>query len=323
MNVVGREQPALRVLPAHQRLDRDDRARRAGRRPAGSAPRNSSRVQRAAQRRPRSCSRADRPRAHARVEDLDARAPAPPWRGTSPRRRRAAAPRGRARVGAGVHQRDADADAPSTCVVAAGAERRGERRGQALGDRARHRLVGDVLAQHHELVAAEARRRCRPGAPRRAGGRRRWRRTSSPARWPRLSLTFLKWSRSRKSSAMRPPLRIHARDRLGEAVEHQRPVGQLGQRVVQPAVADLLLAGEAVQRVAEDVGHRLQERDVVGRERAGPRGVGGEHRVRAAVALDDDADAADRAEVADEARPGRSAARGARRRRSPARGGSA
>ena len=64
--------------------------------------------------------------------------------------------------------------------------------------------------------------------------------SSSPAWCPRVSLTSLKSSRSRKSDGQRdrspPALRQH----LPEPVEDQGAVGEPGQRVVQCLVAQLV-----------------------------------------------------------------------------------
>ena len=78
---------------------------------------------------------------------------------------------------------------------------------RARRPRARRPRRSRSLAQHDELVAAEAGDGVAGRARRRAGARRRRRSSSSPAAWPRLSLTTLKWSRSRNSTARRVPWR--------------------------------------------------------------------------------------------------------------------
>ena len=76
------------------------------------------------------------------------------------------------------------------------------------------------------------------------------RRTSSPAAWPRLSLIVLKSSRSRKMTAMPLLLATVARDGVAHALDEQRAVGQVGDRVVEGLVGELLLEGLALADVA-------------------------------------------------------------------------
>ena len=94
--------------------------------------------------------------------------------------------------------------------------------------------------------------RCRPGAG--PAARRSLMATSrrSPRLWPRLSLTTLKWSRSRKSTATRRWWR-RARARAPvEAVDQQRAVGQAGERVVGGLVGQAVLEGLALAQVVHD-----------------------------------------------------------------------
>ena len=76
------------------------------------------------------------------------------------------------------------------------------------------------------------------------------RRTSSPAAWPRLSLIVLKSSRSRKMTAMPLLLAAVARDGVAHALDEQRAVGEVGDRVVEGLVGELLLEGLALADVA-------------------------------------------------------------------------
>ena len=127
-----------------------------------------------------------------------------PWPGTSRRRRRAAArrpcrarrPRTRCRG-----CRSARRVRPATSSGSASASRIRS----ATVDRLA--LVGEVVDEHRELVAAQPRRGVagcgcsRPGAARPPAAR------ASPSAWPSVSLTFLKSSRSRKMTASGAPLR--------------------------------------------------------------------------------------------------------------------
>ena len=78
--------------------------------------------------------------------------------------------------------------------------------------------------------------------------------SSSPALWPRLSLTNLKWSRSMNTTAIgaHVALREH---RLAQAVVQQVAVGQPGERVVVGLVLELHLVALALDRVL----HRAQQ----------------------------------------------------------------
>ena len=69
--------------------------------------------------------------------------------------------------------------------------------------------------------------------------------------WPRLSLTCLKSSRSRKSTDERLGGPVPAAQRVGQPVAEQLPVGQPGERVVERLVAQLLLERVPVGDVAD------------------------------------------------------------------------
>ena len=79
--------------------------------------------------------------------------------------------------------------------------------------------------------------------------------SSSPAWWPRVSLTSLKWSRSTSTSAPRSPVRPRASDSSADAPE-QLAVGQPGQRVVQGLV--LVVGGVPAQRPGGPPGDQRQ-----------------------------------------------------------------
>ena len=73
----------------------------------------------------------------------------------------------------------------------------------------------------------------------------------SPAAWPRLSLTSLKSSRSRKSTARRGLGPGRPVEGVLETVPEQGPVGQPAQRVVEGLVLELLLQALALAHVPE------------------------------------------------------------------------
>ena len=94
--------------------------------------------------------------------------------------------------------------APTSTGTPAIVEGRLDRLEQPLGDRLREADVGDVHEQDAELVAAEARGEVGRAEAVADPRRRPSTSSSSPAAWPRLSLTVLKSSRSRKSAATDP-----------------------------------------------------------------------------------------------------------------------
>ena len=147
-------------------------------------------------------------------------------------------------------ERDADAGADETSRPCDrnGSLQRGE---DALGD------VGTLVVVGRGPRAARRTRR-RPAAPRcrRRGGTRASRSatatsSSSPAAWPRLSLTVLKSSRSRNSTASwrrggpRAPRACSTRSR------NSAWFGEPGQRVVERLVGELALEPLALGDVAE------------------------------------------------------------------------
>ena len=126
--------------------------------------------------------------------------------------------------------------------------------------------------------------------------------SSSPAAWPQLSLTFLKWSRSRKRTACDRLAGALTRERLGDAVGEEHAVRQAGERVVVRLMAELLLQ---LRHLRE----RLLEPAVLEQH----AGVAGERLEQLEVGLGERAHVAD--PVADEQKPEtRAPRRGARRR---------
>ena len=87
-----------------------------------------------------------------------------------------------------------------------------------------------------------------------------------------------------------------ARELRAHALHEQRPVGKVGEGVVQDPVSQRLVGGVALERVGEDVGGGLDEGDVLGREAAGlgsvhvehPEGTPDRHRVTPARVADHD-----------------------------------
>ena len=110
-------------------------------------------------------------------------------------------------VGGGVPVDDGDADARRDEDLLAARARTGTRARSRMRSAASAAVLGavDVLEQDGELVAAEAGRGVAGADAARPAARRPRRSRSSPAAWPRLSLTVLKSSRSMKRTAS--PLR--------------------------------------------------------------------------------------------------------------------
>ena len=115
-------------------------------------------------------------------------------------------------------------------------------------------------------------RPCRPGAARAEPTGDHRTRSSSPAPWPSESLTTLKRSRSRKSTATRrPAARRVAQRRSRRSMNSARfgsPVSGSCRRLAQ----HLVLRAAALDRVGQHVRGGLQEGDLVGCERRGTLG---------------------------------------------------
>ena len=89
-------------------------------------------------------------------------------------------------------------------------------------------------------------------------------------RWPSVSLTFLKRSRSMNSTPTRRPLRLRLRDRLRQPLVQQQPVGQArSARRASPGTAAALPPGCATTRPARTTGSTRSGR----RRRAAPSGT--------------------------------------------------
>ena len=190
-----------------------------------------------------------------------------PWRGTWLRRRRARARRAGVRGGA---DRDADARGHRELVVS---DHRGlaERGGDPLGDVDGVLLAGDVLAQHDELVAAEARDGLARPADRVAAaqhlrepvGQRHQQLVADLVPEAVVDQLEVVDVHEQNGHLRRPPLR--PLEGAGEPVEQEPAIGQAGELVVQRLVSEPLL-GLAPPRVLADLvadrGERAQQRVV-------------------------------------------------------------
>ena len=148
-----------------------------------------------------------------------------------------------------------------------------------------------VVARAARSRAPSRRTRRRPGARSCRAGRTHSRRrsataisSSSPAACPRLSLKVLKSSRSMNSTATS---RGAGGQRVLHAVDEQRAVREVGERVVEGLVVQLLLElaqlqdrlleAVVLERDAGVVGERLEQLQVVVAERADHAEAVGEH----------------------------------------------
>ena len=223
----------------------------------------------------------DRPVAHRLVEQLVAGPPAllgPVHRGVGVADQL---------LGALAAAGERDADAGGDEVLVAGEhERAGEHRRDPLGHLDRVVLAADVLEQHPELVAAE------PGdgvacahrllQPRRDGGEQLVADVVAEAVVDQLEVVEVE-EQDRGHERLR-----RAAERVLEPVEEQHAVRQAGERVVERAVADLVLGGLALERVGEHVGQRLDEVEVAGGNCRRADRLDAEHAERAAGSLDRD-----------------------------------
>ena len=272
----GGDHAAPRVMPAQQRLDADEPAvaqvdGSAGRRSASSPPATARRAAPA----PARCARAprrastgrsapSRPRAAAFARYIARSALRSSAVGVvagRPRRRcrcccgRAPAPRRAApgrRATAVMRRATSTALSPIVGTGRAGRRTRRRRGGRRVSPR-------DAPQQPRGHVRAAARH---------------------PTAWPWTSLTALKPSRSRNSTATRSGWRAGRAERLLDPLPEQRAVGQPGQRVVEGLVDQLALQPLAVAdvtgvehdaadvRVGEQVGHRASRSRTTGPRRA-------------------------------------------------------
>ena len=160
------------------------------------------------------------------------------WRCTSRRRRRGSAPRRRRVAGSAIEMPMLRAQRELR-VPGAHRQRRASRA------RARRRRPPPGVARCPRAAARTRRRRsgrrCRCAADARRRGA--WRPRRAPRRRPRgraQSLTVLKSSRSRKTTAMPRVLAARAGDRVADALGEQRAVGEPRHRVVERLVGELL-----------------------------------------------------------------------------------
>ncbi len=254
----GREQPVVGVLPAHERLDGDDRARRqvedrlivqaqlaVGQR-APQALLDLGGVQQAP--------------AHAPGRELRARAAtlACPRRG---RARRAQDLRHRRRPALGQHDTDARRHRQ---LAPAGEHRLRQRGADALGDVERLAVGGDARDEHGEVVAGEA-----PGG--RVGGQHALQARADAdehlvagavAEAVVELAEAVEVDEQHGRVALLAPRAI---ERLLEAVLEERAVRKPRQRILQPEPRDLLVGAPARDRRADDVRDRLREALVAGR----------------------------------------------------------
>ena len=145
-----------------------------------------------------------------------------------------------------------------------------ERAHEPLRDAQRVRLVADALAQHGELVAAEAGDhvvRAQHGAQARAD---RPQQLVAGVVAERV-VEHLQVVDVEEEQGEAAALGVGARDRLAEALHQQRAVREAGERVVQRVVADALLRALALDGAVEHVRDRGQEVEVLGAERASRR----------------------------------------------------
>ena len=116
--------------------------------------------------------------------------------------------------------------------------------------------------------------------------------SSSPAACPKRSLTDLKPSRSRNSTAICVLLPARPGDRLLDPVEEERAVGQPGERVVPGQPAHLLDHRQPGERLLADRRQRLQGLPVGVDRGAGPVAGGRDQPQVAAPGADPGADLA-------------------------------
>ena len=151
----------------------------------------------------------------------------------------------------------------------------------------------DVLGQHGELVAAEARHGVlgpqrlldagRDGGEQLVAGR------VAEAVVDELELVEVEEEHRDRAAAG-----AALRQRVLEPVEEEVAVGERREGVVEGVVARALLGGAPLDRVGEHVGDRLQEVDVLGVELAQLEGLDAEDAVGMALGLDQDDRAAAR-----------------------------
>ena len=177
-------------------------------------------------------------------------------------------------------------------VAAVDRKRRLEDAGDALGQLIGRRLARDVLAEDHELIAAQP---CDGVACPEA--------VHEPAR--HLEQELVSGVVAEGVVDELEVVEIHeqhrsaAVDALGpfepvvQALAQQGSVGQAGERIVQGLVTDVLLGALALDRVGQHVGHGLEKDHVVRAEIPARARVGAQEAERVPAAADDHRRAAD------------------------------
>ena len=235
--LVGRDHAADGVRPAHERLDAGD--------PVAAEVELGLEVQRqVVARRPRRAARRSAAGARGCAGRARARRTRCPsggaWPGTSRRRRAGAASRrrGRARGSSATPMLAAICSSmPST--VKRSDERRGDPLAGALGGAARRAAATANSSPPSRATWSPARSAVRIRGP-------SWASTRSPAWWPSVSLSSLKWSRSITSSASEPSVGARAVDRAAQLAVEPAAVREPGQLVRARLAAGL---GEPAQLV--------------------------------------------------------------------------
>ena len=204
---------------------------------------------------------------HRRLEER-VRAPLPRVLGarTSRRRRCAAASSASSRRASAPRRcrcwRRPTSSRPSTI------ERSAEAVEDPLGDRDRLALVGDVLEQDRELVAAQAGDACPRRARIAAAARRPSRSTASPAAWPSVSLTLEVVEVEEQHRDGAPPRRARA-SACSTRSRNSARFGEAGERVVERLVARARLERlrSLTSRVFRTMPSTALVADEVGRQR--------------------------------------------------------
>ena len=244
----GGSSPRLGVPPARERLEPQHRAARRDPRWAGSRGRS------------RGAASARRRSVSSRSDDTARWCMSPAntwWRARPPALARyiavsASRSMSSGRVVARARQRDADADAGEH-LVPAHLDRRRQLLVDPLGDAGGVRLAVDVVEQHGELVAAQARERvARPHAalePARGADQQLVAGLVSEAVVDRLEAIEIEVEHREQRIAQRAPRAVK---QVLEAVEEQRAVREIGERIVERLPLKLLLDLLALGDVARD-----------------------------------------------------------------------
>ena len=252
--LAGRDQAALRVLPAHQGLDAAAAAIRERHQPLVVQAQLAS-VERALERSlgPQALEHAV---AHRLVEQLVARAAqvlGAVHRGVRVLEQVL-------RVGVGVRQRHADARGDQVVLAALEPERCDQLEVQALGEDERLALVGHVLAQDYELVPSQA-------GDRVTGPQRTGEALGDLDQHPvalRVAEAVVHELEPVEVDEQHPGLCGRPRrspQRQPQAVKEERAVGQAGERVVERLVGDLVAGAHPLRHTAEVSADLPRERE--------------------------------------------------------------